>query len=322
MQKEIVDLEELIMTKRVVSAIIALLIFMPLIIKGGWIFNLVAYIIALIGLKEFIDAKSKKKPVPFIMGLLAYIFLSLIILVDVNSSSTLFSLDFRVIAALFIAFLLPVVLYNDQNKYSITDAFYMLGGVLFLGMSMALLIMLRHIDLKVFVSGFFGNAILSMLLTYLGQKLNVDIYLAAIVVFVGKKDNVMLHFIAYLAFFGGVITMIYPDFLDSQSFWDIRSITGLLHHSLMVYGVVALVMCDWMRPTLKRWYVYPLGYACLMTVGLFEETALGFTKSIYAPLIGSMEILTSWYMMYGVTTLLAVLTMYIFDKKSLCKSNC
>lgn len=41
-------------------------------------------------------------------------------------------------------------------------------------------------DLKIFVSGFFGNAILSMLLTYLGQKLNVDIYLAAIVVFVGR----------------------------------------------------------------------------------------------------------------------------------------
>lgn len=43
-----------------------------------------------------------------------------------------------------------------------------------------------NFDLKVFVTGFFGNAILSMLLTYLGQKLNVDIYLAAIVVFVGR----------------------------------------------------------------------------------------------------------------------------------------
>lgn len=41
-------------------------------------------------------------------------------------------------------------------------------------------------DLKVFLSGFFGNAILSMLLTWLGVKLNVDIYLAAIVVFVGR----------------------------------------------------------------------------------------------------------------------------------------
>ena len=41
-------------------------------------------------------------------------------------------------------------------------------------------------DLKIFVSGFFGNAILSILLTYLGEKLNVDIYLAAIIVFVGR----------------------------------------------------------------------------------------------------------------------------------------
>ncbi len=41
-------------------------------------------------------------------------------------------------------------------------------------------------DMVVFVSGFFGNAILSILLTFLGQKLNVDIYLAAIVVFVGR----------------------------------------------------------------------------------------------------------------------------------------
>ena len=41
-------------------------------------------------------------------------------------------------------------------------------------------------DFKVFISGFFCNSILSMLLTYLGNKLNVDIYLAAIVVFVGR----------------------------------------------------------------------------------------------------------------------------------------
>lgn len=41
-------------------------------------------------------------------------------------------------------------------------------------------------DLKVFISGFFGNALLSIMLTWLGVKLNVDIYLAAIVVFVGR----------------------------------------------------------------------------------------------------------------------------------------
>ena len=44
----------------------------------------------------------------------------------------------------------------------------------------------KNFDIKIFVSGFFGNAILAILLTILGQKLNVDIYLAAIVVFVWR----------------------------------------------------------------------------------------------------------------------------------------
>ena len=44
----------------------------------------------------------------------------------------------------------------------------------------------KNFDLKIFISGFFGNAILAILLTILGQKLNVDIYLAAIVVIVWR----------------------------------------------------------------------------------------------------------------------------------------
>ena len=44
----------------------------------------------------------------------------------------------------------------------------------------------KNFDLKIFISGFFGNAILAILLTILGQKLNVDIYLAAIIVFVWR----------------------------------------------------------------------------------------------------------------------------------------
>ncbi len=44
----------------------------------------------------------------------------------------------------------------------------------------------KKFDMKTFISGFFGNGILAILLTVLGEKLNVDIYLAAIVVFVGR----------------------------------------------------------------------------------------------------------------------------------------
>lgn len=44
----------------------------------------------------------------------------------------------------------------------------------------------KRFDIKIFISGFFGNAILAILLTVLGEKLNLDIYLAAIVVFVWR----------------------------------------------------------------------------------------------------------------------------------------
>ena len=47
----------------------------------------------------------------------------------------------------------------------------------------------KSFDIKIFVSGFFVNAILAMALTYLGQRLNVDIYLAAVIVFVGRMFN-------------------------------------------------------------------------------------------------------------------------------------
>ena len=43
-----------------------------------------------------------------------------------------------------------------------------------------------NFSMKIFITGFFGNALLSMILTWLGVKLNVDIYLAAIVVFLGR----------------------------------------------------------------------------------------------------------------------------------------
>lgn len=47
----------------------------------------------------------------------------------------------------------------------------------------------KNFDLKIFLSGFFVNSILSILLTVLGNKLNVDIYLATIFVFISRMFN-------------------------------------------------------------------------------------------------------------------------------------
>lgn len=139
------------MKKRIISAIVLLALCIPFILMGGFAFNLAVYVISMFALKEFIDIKGTRKPVPYFIQFISYIFMTLLVLVDVASVSTLYSLDFRLLAALFISYLIPVVIYHDYKKYSIKDAFYMIGGVLFLGISMALLIMLREAGLRMFV---------------------------------------------------------------------------------------------------------------------------------------------------------------------------
>lgn len=47
-------------------------------------------------------------------------------------------------------------------------------------------ILKNNFDNVIFVSGFFGNAIIAVGLAFLGVKLGVPIYLAAVIVFVGR----------------------------------------------------------------------------------------------------------------------------------------
>lgn len=49
--------------------------------------------------------------------------------------------------------------------------------------------MKKQFDMKIFVSGFFTNSIIAILLTMLGEGLDVDIFLAAIFVFVTRIFN-------------------------------------------------------------------------------------------------------------------------------------
>ncbi len=83
-----------------------------------------------------------------------------------------------------LGFLIPTIPYSMSNYLAI--AIVAALDTVFGGIASNIK---KNFDMKVFISGFFVNAILAILLTYLGQKLNVDIYLAAIVVFIGRMFN-------------------------------------------------------------------------------------------------------------------------------------
>lgn len=133
----------------------------------------------------------------------------------------------------------------------------------------------------------------------------------------GKDNNTVYHFIVYFGFFGGLATLFYPDFLETQTFWDIRSITGLLHHAMMVWMTSLLVATGKFRPNAKKWYVYPVGFCLVMALGVFELDALGFPEAmnIGKPLVGSLPVLTSWYVIGAVSSAVTVLISLLCGRK-------
>ncbi|MBR3898376.1 MAG: phosphatidate cytidylyltransferase [Bacilli bacterium] len=136
---------------RVISALVALAIVIPLIISGGIAFDIGIFVIGMIALKEFLDIKASRKKIPIFIQLIAYIFMTLIVLVGIKTTDTSFNFDYRILSALFMSFLIPTVFYHERSTYSVTDAFYLIGGILFISISMSLFVLVRSIGLEVFV---------------------------------------------------------------------------------------------------------------------------------------------------------------------------
>ena len=80
-----------------------------------------------------------------------------------------------------IGIIVPVIPYEfaKYTAVAIMAAFDSVIGAITGGMK-------HQFDIKIFVSGFFTNAIIAIFLTWLGENLDVDIFLAAIFVFVTR----------------------------------------------------------------------------------------------------------------------------------------
>lgn len=97
-----------------------------------------------------------------------------------------------------------------------------------------------------------------------------------------KKNNVILHFVSYIGFVGGSITLFYPDFIgQADSIFYPMTISGLLHHTVMVFLVLAMVITKYLQPSLKKWKYVPIGLSFFMTYGIFLITVIGLDDAMY-----------------------------------------
>ena len=158
------------MKKRAISALVAFLILIPVFIIGGNLFNIAFFVITLLGLREFMKVREKEKKYPDFIRLIAYLSITLLYFGNAFNPDLQFIVNYKLLAGIFLIILLPVVLYHDINVYNVKDAFYLLGGILFLGISMSLFNIYRTIDLKILVF-LFLITILTDTYAYLGGML-------------------------------------------------------------------------------------------------------------------------------------------------------
>ena len=136
---------------RIISAVVALSIFIPIFIIGGVVFKIAVYVIAMLGLKEYLDVREKRKRFPDIIKLLSYILLSVLFYELKVDNEMIMTIDFRYIISLFLVLMFPIVLYHSSNKYNINDACYLIAGILFITISLSLGVIYRNIGLTLII---------------------------------------------------------------------------------------------------------------------------------------------------------------------------
>jgi len=135
------------MKTRVISAIIAFLIVIPFFLIGGIVFELGVVVISLLALKELLDIFETKKELPFFMKLLSYILLCFFLL-NRNYELANYQIPYEWFSIFFLFFFIPIILYKNQEKYDVLQAFYLISSIFFLGYSFQIISILRNYNMN------------------------------------------------------------------------------------------------------------------------------------------------------------------------------
>ena len=135
------------MKKRIISAIVIMAIFIPILVLGGKPFAIVMSLLAVLGLHELIKMREKKKNFPSGRKFFVcfwFFFFQRNVFTSLPFPSTL---DYRVMSFIIFAFLMPMVFINNNRKYNLNDALFLISSTLFIGLSFNLIIITRNYDI-------------------------------------------------------------------------------------------------------------------------------------------------------------------------------
>ena len=136
------------MKLRILSAVLMIVIFVPLLLIGEIPFAIFMSIMGLFGFYELMKVRESRKKFPFILKLLAYFIVLCFCTYNIGSIEFTYKFDYRVMAFIIFLFTSPMVFINNSKKYNLNDALFLIGSILFVGLSFNLIIITRNYDIN------------------------------------------------------------------------------------------------------------------------------------------------------------------------------
>ena len=130
------------MKQRVISAIVAIIIVVPIVLYGGIPFYLGASVLGLIGFYEMLKARKIERDIPNIMKIVCMFAFIIIMMDNWGNKVLVFNSNDKLILSILLT-VIPIVFFNKKKSYDINDALFMLGTIMFLGISFNHLVNIR-----------------------------------------------------------------------------------------------------------------------------------------------------------------------------------
>lgn len=123
------------MKKRVISAIIAIAIVIPLFIVGGILFKVGAAILAGMAYIETLSLKESHKPYPGFIKVLGFLCLEMLVLSNLDAAYLFF-----IISIMVLVLTIPTI-FDKKDSYTTKEAIHLIGSIILLGIVFNLIIM-------------------------------------------------------------------------------------------------------------------------------------------------------------------------------------
>ena len=155
-----------------VEVVVLLVLFIGSLLFGRLPFAICMSLFAVLSLREILLIRGKSK-VPIELELLAYILVVFFTMNNYSADVAVYLLDYRLMAALIIIDMIPLVLINNKNKYNSSDALYLIGSTMFIGLTFNLIVLFRSYDfdyvIYVFLIAFCTDLFAFITGKYIGQ---------------------------------------------------------------------------------------------------------------------------------------------------------